>query len=157
MSQRIPKQQLSQEHNEFPNISISDENIKRVPLISFQFINGMSGGCLESLYKAQRSGTKAKLLELQKFISEFSECGDISNACKIYSGKSLKIKKTNGYVNKIINKLHQVYPKLTGVVSDELCHIHAKRNGGGETVYFGFTYENIFNIIYIDSKHDFDK
>lgn len=150
----IPKQIIGKTTTDITNIKVLELPENR-PIVSFEFIDGMSGGCLENLYKVQRSKTKYKLKELQKFVNEFSSNENLESAISTYSGKSQGVK--NGYTKKIVKQLHKNHPKLSGINEDELMHIHAKRNGKGETVYFGFRYENIFNIIYIDSQHDFNK
>ena len=33
-------------------------------------------------------------------------------------------------------------------------HVHARPHGNGETVIWGYTYDNIFEILAIDPKHD---
>lgn len=128
------------------------------PIISLQYLAG-NGGCFVNLLKKHRnnSNMKLKLEELQNFIRDFSDFKSLGDAFSTYSGKTRKIKKTNKLVGNAIKQLHKNYPKLTGIVAEELSHLHARRNGNGETVYFGFEFGNIFYIIYIDSTHDFDK
>ena len=73
---------------------------------------------MESLYKVNKSETKGKLKELQKFINDFSNATNLEEACKLFSGKTLNISSSNGFVNNVI-KLHKNYPKLSGIVEDD--------------------------------------
>jgi len=89
----------------------------------------------------------------QKFIADFSDCKNISEASKRYSSHingSTKELIENKSVKDMLNCLPS---PVTEYARTEITHFHLKRNGMGEAVLFGFIKDNSFHVIGIDVDH----
>lgn len=157
MQNKIPAQKNTTGKN-IPYIPDKEYDTKIEPNISLKYLSKMNGGCFVSVFKNRnKNESKAVFKELQEFINCFSTFENISKATSRYCSKNgLKIPKTNEKVKSIIKQFTTSFPNVDkNYISDSLDHLHAKPNGKGKTVYFGFSIDSTFYIIYIDPEHNF--
>lgn len=140
---------------------LSSEEKKKVlngltlkPMLDFRFLY-KSNKCLKNAYSVKIKNGKSAFLsfidDFQKFIYEFANCKDFSDAKKLYSshinGSNLKSKG-------IMNLIRRLPPDVSEAAKEDVDHLHIKRNGMGETVLIGFYVGVCFYIVGIDVNHE---
>lgn len=136
---------------------LTNRNKKSDVNISFKYLYKCDVSCFNALHKANKNDPNLKAFdELQKFLYEADELNSIEEIIKNYTSR--KGSKINGnhssFVKKIIEKFKKEYPNERGLVSNNLIHIHTKRNGKGKFLIFGVNHGTTFYVLGFDPKHE---
>lgn len=127
------------------------------PNLSFKFMYGIKVGDFQMVSKLENKNHKKYFEELQRFIYDFDNERDLSEAIKHYtSHKGSKIGLETPYVKQIMSsfeKNHKEYFQF--FPHDELIHLHTKRQGKGKFVLFGVRYDDTFYVLAMNPNHDF--
>jgi hypothetical protein len=123
-------------------------NVVRIerPVIGVTYLNKNTYG-IKNLFDASK-GKGEYIVELYSFLEEARNCESISDLIATYASHN-KIKNTDDKSMTMIDFLRKEY----GVEADHFIHLHCKRGGKGTFVLHGFQYRNVFEIVFLDPKH----
>jgi hypothetical protein len=127
------------------------------PVINFAYLHKCNVSCFNKLSKYSQKNKEKKVFDdLQRFLSESDNYNSLEELITNYtSAKGSMIEDSNEFVKAVIKRFKNAYPDKKGLVKSKLIHIHTKRNGKGEFVLFGTTYENNFYVLAFDPGHEY--
>jgi hypothetical protein len=116
------------------------------PVIGVTYLSKNTYG-IKNLFDASR-GNGEYIVELCSFLEEARNCESISDLITTYASHN-KMKNTDDKSMTMIGLLKKEY----GVEADHFIHLHCKRGGKGTFVLHGFQCRNVFEIVFLDPKH----
>jgi len=140
-------------------LDIEQPIIDNKPEIDFRFLHKCNSCCFNGLAKYHNKHKEEKVFDqLQSFLFEISECKNIEQLIGNYTSKNGSKIKNNKFTKKIRTEFTKNYPNDIGLLkSEDMLHIHLKKNGNGKFVVFGVVKNNRFYVLAFDPNHDFNK
>ncbi len=97
-------------------------------------------------------GERDLFRELDDFRRKASQMNDMIAFLTLYQPHNGQ-PKTNAFRSAEAERLRENYG-FKDFEEARILHIHAKMHGKGETVLWGFVYDNVFELLAIDPKHE---
>lgn len=143
------------------NVTIPTSEKKKLPIaipqnsnivigMTFIRLNGKFG--LDDFCKLHRKISDRDIYdELNAFKNTARKYTEMLEFLKAFSPKNGQPQKSD-FQEEEVKRLKNQYD--IDIDSTHIKHIHAKLHGNGETVIWGYTYDNIFEVLAIDPKHE---
>lgn len=103
---------------------------------------------LDDLFKICR-GNRSYLKDLNDFIKSSREIDELGAFISKFISRNGSNNKDDRSISKVA-ELNQQY----NIEVDHLIHLHCKAGGKGEFVIHGFQIDNVFEIVWLDPKHE---
>ena len=103
---------------------------------------------LKDLFDTAR-GNKQCLVEFQEFLVSARKENDIG----VFISEFISHNRANNRDDLSVKKIKQLQYDYNLEV-EHLIHLHCKRGGNGEFVIHGFQIDNVFEIVWLDTKHE---
>lgn len=88
--------------------------------------------------------------ELEELQEHMNKCKNITEFMNQFHTRYGEIRDSK----ELRNALRPIKNKFNVDFEGNVTHIHTKPNGNGQFTIFGFTYDNVFEILLLDPKHE---
>lgn len=132
--------------------TVSEEKVKeKKPHVGITYLDKNKYG-LSDFVKVVR-GDKNYLTALEAFLEKCRQYESMTELVKNHQPHGKSAKNEDDVSETKINAIATLYNIETG----EMYHLHILRDGKGEFVIHGFIIDNVFEIVWLDCKHEVHK